>query len=317
MAEVTNLQIPVYDGQIMTSQDFALMLDYTVSKRSYLINGFDLTASSGAIKITKGWAVVRGRIVKLIDVYTFSISSSSSTENRYLYLHVNLENSSSPVEIMESTSALSDDTDFNTESDSGNAYLQLASFTVTGSEISNLKKTASASSGGMTVGKTAGNYQFPTNTSNGKHNTGSSNSYWAVGVDNTTLPDSFKNLPAGSYVINMHYSFRATSKEGVYTLGCATTKGATSTTVTNDYICNLRNTSNDDRSSIEIERAQVGTEVSLVSTWMFTSDKEFDFNGYPVISMPSNAWIGPIRASINFHKIADVDEIINDTEYLK
>lgn len=126
-----SVQLRVYPAAQMSAQDFALLLEKTTSKTTGVLHGCTVTTSAtNSVNVTNGWAIIRGRIVR-VNAGTVPVTNwpASGTVTRYLVIKVDLANSGAPVTISTNlTSVPSDYDNFNVVN--GIAYLTLASITV-------------------------------------------------------------------------------------------------------------------------------------------------------------------------------------------
>lgn len=148
MAVTANLK--VYGGATMTAQDFALTMEQLTPSASGLVYGCAVSLSgTTTLNVAAGWAIVHGRIVQILAGSETITLPSSGTQRGQLYIKVDLSNTTTPCTVEHETAStlttLTDTDDFNVNS--GTAYLQLATFDVSTSTVSNVVNTASAVTG--------------------------------------------------------------------------------------------------------------------------------------------------------------------------
>lgn len=135
-------ELKVYPAAEITAQDFAIMMEHITPDISGVLYGCGVTIQdSNTIHVNAGWALVRGRLVKINEGTLDVTLPSSGSGTRYVILTVNLDNNTSPTSVSIMDSVPSDTTNFNVVS--GSAYLELASFTVSSTRASSMK-TATA-----------------------------------------------------------------------------------------------------------------------------------------------------------------------------
>lgn len=149
----------VYPGEEMTAQDFAMLIERVTPEVSGVLYGCTPTRQdSSTLHISAGWAVVRGRLVKITAGNIAVTLPSSGSGTRYIVLKVDLANDVTPTEIDIETYVPSDLPDFNV--DALQAYLSLGSFTVSTSGISGIVASRKMSVGIETVYKTRVDYTY-------------------------------------------------------------------------------------------------------------------------------------------------------------
>lgn len=122
-----DLSVDVFPHATMSSREFALMMEKSLTVASGIIYGA-VSSKGGAteIELTEGWAIVRGRIVHISSgTVSVSLDGIAGDETRYLVLSVNLENVDQPGDISVMLEVPEDTDDFNIVD--GIAYLELAS----------------------------------------------------------------------------------------------------------------------------------------------------------------------------------------------
>lgn len=124
-----DVEIKVFTGHEMTSQDFAILIETMFPGRSGIIYGCNISVSdarSGLLHISAGWAIVRGRLV-YINAGDLQISLPTSTQTKYIVLKISLSSTDKPA-VVEAVDTVETDTkDFNQSA--GTARLVLASIT--------------------------------------------------------------------------------------------------------------------------------------------------------------------------------------------
>lgn len=131
--------LTVYPGQSFTAQDFALTMDRISIIKSGIIYGCvaEQVGSAAQIKVNNGWAIIRGRLVKVNESIFESIPSGET--HLTVMLNIDLANGSAPCTLTLDTDATVatkvDSADFNYNTSTGVAYLALAEATINASTI--------------------------------------------------------------------------------------------------------------------------------------------------------------------------------------
>lgn len=135
----------VYDDHDFLPQDLALMLEALSPTASGILYGCSVTLSgTSTLNVATGWAVIHGRIIKVTAGTETVTLPTSGTVQGQIYIKLDLSNSTTPSEVIVETGTLTTLTDDdNVNVVSGTAYLQLATFSVSSSTVSNLTNTAS------------------------------------------------------------------------------------------------------------------------------------------------------------------------------
>ena len=144
-----------FAGQTMTPQDFAILVESLMpnvpSKKLY---GCKVNGSGATITISDGWAVIRGRIIKITaTTKTITLPSSGSIQG-LVYIIVDLANVTTPADFVIATgttmpSLPSDTANFN--ENTGKAYLELGSFSASTSAITSVSNVGASSDSSSTV----------------------------------------------------------------------------------------------------------------------------------------------------------------------
>lgn len=129
--------LTVFTGSEITAQDFAVLIEQITPTKTGIIYGCTSTIkNSTTIHMSAGWAIVRGRLIRVDDGDISVPLLSSGSATRYLVFKVDLANNDTPVVYSIVDTVPSDSSDFNPRL--GVAYMQLASFTVSNRAVTNL-----------------------------------------------------------------------------------------------------------------------------------------------------------------------------------
>ena len=145
-----NIRLITYSEQTVTPMNDAIVYDAGIGKDGVL-NGIEVTTSGNTISITGGYGVIRGRLFQIYDTQIPVTLSSGSNLLGRLYIRLDLSNVSEPVtiqtEVASSLSSLTQEYDANFTN--GIFEIELAKFTVTSSEITDLTRTISGVHSGI------------------------------------------------------------------------------------------------------------------------------------------------------------------------
>ena len=137
-----NIRLITYAEQTVTPMNDAILQDIEVGQNG-IIYGVDISSSGNTILVTGGYGVVKGRLFQVnSSSIEIQLSSGSNLSGR-IFVNLDLSNQSEPISLeAETASTLSpltkeDDANFT----NGIYQLELATFTVTTAEITNLKET--------------------------------------------------------------------------------------------------------------------------------------------------------------------------------
>lgn len=137
-----NASVKVFTNVQMASTDFAILMDAIVpypNGKGVLVGCQVSKSDASTLAITEGWAIVRGRLVHVTSG-TISVVHAQTTTTKHVVLKVELSNTDNPGQITVETSVGEDSEDFNQTL--GTAYLELATFTDSTSDISSVTNTA-------------------------------------------------------------------------------------------------------------------------------------------------------------------------------
>ena len=137
-----SVSVKVFTNVQMASTDFAILMDAIVPypNGKGVLTGCQISRSDAStLAITEGWAIVRGRLVH-ITAGTISVTHPQTSATKHVVLKVVLSNSDNPGQLTIEDSVGEDSANFNQSL--GTAYLELATFTVGTSDISDVVNTA-------------------------------------------------------------------------------------------------------------------------------------------------------------------------------
>lgn len=138
-----SVRLAVYPSHQITAQDYALQAERSLSSGIFY-GGVVTISDSTTLHITSGVGIAHGRIFDITsEDITVELSTGSTLHGR-LYVHVDLADADTPIslltEVAASLSTLTQDEDMNESS--GVWEMELATFDVSTTEISNLSYTA-------------------------------------------------------------------------------------------------------------------------------------------------------------------------------
>lgn len=136
------INLVTYDGSLVTPKHDAVIREKEL--KNGILYGCTVTIKdTTTLHIAAGMGMLYGRLFEIVasDI-TVSLSSSGNLNGR-LYVHMDLGNTDNPIQILtESAAVLSElDDDPNINIDNGSTDMQLATFTVGESTISDLETT--------------------------------------------------------------------------------------------------------------------------------------------------------------------------------
>ena len=136
------IRLVTFSGQTVTPKNDAIVYDASLG-RCGVFYGCDVTASGNVIYVSSGYGMIRGRFFE-IEASTLSVTlSSTDTLLGRVYVRLDLSNTESPVQLLTVTGsslpALEQDTDANFVD--GVWEMELATFSVTTTEVSNVSET--------------------------------------------------------------------------------------------------------------------------------------------------------------------------------
>lgn len=146
------ISLITYSGETVTPMNDAIVYDTAIGQ-SGILHGVEVSASSNVLTISGGYGVVCGRLFQITTDMTNVVLASSGTLQGRAYVKLDLSNVSSPISIEVETgsslSALTKNIDANYEN---SVYCtEIASFTVTTTEITDLVRTANDIHGGTKI----------------------------------------------------------------------------------------------------------------------------------------------------------------------
>lgn len=144
-----NIRLVTFSGETVTPVDDALVYQTAISD-SGIIYGATVTLSgTNTLHIAAGYGIASGRFFEIYDADIIVPLSSSGTLNGQLYVHMDLSSSLSPIDILYETASsltpMQQDTNVNVTN--GIFEIQLATFKISTTTISNLTYTAPIVSG--------------------------------------------------------------------------------------------------------------------------------------------------------------------------
>lgn len=147
-----NIRLITYAEETVTPKDDAIIQDIGVG-RSGILNGVEVSASGNTIVLTGGYGVIKGRLFQVnASSVTVQLSSGSTLLGR-LYIRLDLSNQNEPISILIETGStlrgLTKEEDANYTD--GIYEMEMATFSVSSTEILNLKRTAQIIYGGILV----------------------------------------------------------------------------------------------------------------------------------------------------------------------
>lgn len=147
-----NIRLITYAEQTVTPMNDAILQDVGVGQ-SGILYGVDITASGNVISLTGGYGVIKGRLFQ-VNASNITVQlSSGSTINGRLHVRLDLSNQSEPISIIaqtgDSISPLTQEDDANYTN--GVYEMELATFTVSTAEVSDVQKVARTIHGGVKV----------------------------------------------------------------------------------------------------------------------------------------------------------------------
>lgn len=150
MAE--NIRLITYAEQTVTPMNDAILQDVEVGQ-SGILYGVSISASGNIISITGGYGVIKGRLFELSSSSITVQLSSGSTLSGRLHIRLDLSNQSEPISIITQTgSSIAELTKEDDANYTNGIYeMELATFSVTTTEIANVVETYTRIRGGITV----------------------------------------------------------------------------------------------------------------------------------------------------------------------
>lgn len=153
-----NIRLVTFAGETVTPLDDALVFQTAVSDSGIIYGATVTQADSSTLHITAGYGIASGRFFEIYDADIIIPLSPSGTLKGQLYVHMDLGSALSPIDILyETASSLTPmQQDANVNVVNGVFEIQLATFDVNTSTISNLAYTAPivAGSGGNLIATT-------------------------------------------------------------------------------------------------------------------------------------------------------------------
>lgn len=152
-----NIRLITYADQTVTPMNDAILQDVEVGQNGILY-GVGISASGNTISLTSGYGVIKGRLFEINATEIMVQLSSGSTLRGRLYIRLDLTNQSQPISIISQTG--NSFADLTKEEDAnytnGIYEMELATFSVTTTEITNVTETYNIVRGGVTIISEAG-----------------------------------------------------------------------------------------------------------------------------------------------------------------
>lgn len=147
-----NIRLITYAEQTVTPMNDAILQDVEVGQNGILY-GVEISASGNTISITGGYGVIKGRLFQINSSNIAVQLSSGTTLLGRLYIRLDLSNQSEPISILTETgstlSTLTKEEDANFTD--GIYEMELATFSVSASEITDVYMTYDRVHGGISV----------------------------------------------------------------------------------------------------------------------------------------------------------------------
>ena len=158
-----NIRLITYADQTVTPMNDAILQDVEVGQNGILY-GVDISASGNTISLTSGYGVIKGRLFEINATEIMVQLSSGSTLRGRLYIRLDLTNQSQPISIISQTgNSFADLTKEEDANYTNGVYeMELATFSVTTTEITNVTETYIISEAGTSLDQYAdeGMYYF-------------------------------------------------------------------------------------------------------------------------------------------------------------
>ena len=147
-----NIRLITYAEQTVTPMNDAILQDVGVEQNGILY-GVGISASENTLSLTSGYGVIKGRLFQ-VNASNITVQlSSGATVNGRLHIRLDLSNQSEPISIIaqtgDSISTLTQEEDANYTN--GVYEMELATFTVSTTEVSNVQRVARTIHGGVKV----------------------------------------------------------------------------------------------------------------------------------------------------------------------
>lgn len=138
-----NIRLITYAEQTVTPMNDAILQDVSVGKDG-ILHGVEVTVSGNAIAVSSGYGVIRGRLFEISSTTIPVTLSSSGTSAGRLYVKLDLSNTDEPITLLTAvaTGTLPElEKDYDANYTNGVYELELATFSVGSSSITNLVRT--------------------------------------------------------------------------------------------------------------------------------------------------------------------------------
>lgn len=147
-----NIRLITYAEQTVTPMNDAILQDVGVEQNGILY-GVEISASENTLSLTSGYGVIKGRLFQVSASDITVQLSSGATVNGRLHIRLDLSNQSEPISIIaqtgDSISTLTQEEDANYTN--GVYEMELATFSVSTTEVSNVQRVARTIHGGVKV----------------------------------------------------------------------------------------------------------------------------------------------------------------------
>lgn len=138
-----NIRLITYAQQTVTPMNDAILQDVSVGKDG-ILHGAEVTVSGNSIAVSSGYGVIRGRLFEISSTTIPVTLSSSGTSAGRLYVKLDLSNTDEPITLLTAvaTGTLPElEKDYDANYTNGVYELELATFSVGSSNITNLVRT--------------------------------------------------------------------------------------------------------------------------------------------------------------------------------
>ncbi len=154
-----NIVLKTYKGGNVTPQDDAIIYQTVISTNG-IFKGCEITYARGnVLHISQGFGMIKGRFFEVYESeVAIPLNSGSGKLNGRLYIHLDLANTDEPIRILSETgetlSTLADDHDINYNNTAFD--IELATFQVSGTDLTDLEQTFSKITGASAGGSGSG-----------------------------------------------------------------------------------------------------------------------------------------------------------------
>lgn len=159
MRMADSIVLKTYKGGNVTPQDDAIIYQTVISANG-IFKGCEITYARGnVLHISQGFGMIKGRFFEVYESeVVVPLNSGSGKLNGRLYIHLDLGNTDEPIQILSETgetlSTLADDHDINYNNTAFD--IELATFRVSGTDLTDLEQTFSKITGASAGGSGSG-----------------------------------------------------------------------------------------------------------------------------------------------------------------